>query len=126
MLKFFKFGLVKMEKMEYNKVKEKNMLELTNINFEKEVLQNEIPVLVDFWATWCGPCKMLAPELEQFAKEYEGKIKVAKLNIDDYTPVALQYGIEVIPTLLLFKNGKIEKKSVGFISKKEMIEKFLI
>ena len=115
-----------MEKMEYNKVKEKNMLELTNINFEKEVLQNEIPVLVDFWATWCGPCKMLAPELEQFAKEYEGKIKVAKLNIDDYTPVALQYGIEVIPTLLLFKNGKIEKKSVGFISKKEMIEKFLI
>ncbi len=102
------------------------MLELTNINFEKEVIQSEIPVLVDFWATWCGPCKMLAPELEQFAKEYEGKIKVAKLNIDDYTPVALQYGIEVIPTLLLFKNGKVEKKSVGFISKKEMIEKFLI
>lgn len=101
------------------------MLELTDKNFEQEVIKSEIPVLVDFWATWCGPCKMLAPELEEFAKEFDGKIKVGKVNIDDYTPIALQYGIEVIPTLLLFKGGKIEKKSVGYISKKEMMEKFL-
>ena len=79
------------------------MLELTDKNFEQEVIKSEIPVLVDFWATWCGPCKMLAPELEEFAKEFDGKIKVGKVNIDDYTPIALQYGIEVIPTLLLFK-----------------------
>ena len=102
------------------------MLELTYINFENEFIKSEIPVLVDFWATWCGPCKMLAPELEAFAKETEGKIKVAKLNIDDYTPLAIQQGIQVIPTLLLFKNGKVEKKSVGYISKAEMISKFLL
>ncbi len=101
------------------------MLELNDINFKKEVIESELPVLVDFWATWCGPCKMIAPELEAFANEFEGKIKVAKLNIDDYTPVALKYGIEVIPTLLLFKGGEIVKKSVGYIDKREMTEKFL-
>lgn len=101
------------------------MLELNDINFEKEVIESDLPVVVDFWATWCGPCKMIAPELEAFAKEFEGKVKVAKLNIDDYTPVALKYGIEVIPTLLLFKDGEIVKKSVGYIDKREMTEKFL-
>ncbi len=101
------------------------MLELTDKSFESEVIASPIPVVVDFWATWCGPCKMIAPQLEEFAKENEGKIKVCKINIDDYTPVAIQYGIEVIPTLLLFKDGVIAKKSVGYIDKKEMEELFL-
>ena len=101
------------------------MLQLTDQNFEQEVLKSDLPVLVDFWATWCGPCKMVAPELEAFATENEGKIKVAKINIDDYTPIALQYGIEVIPTLLLFKGGEVVKKSIGYITKREMVEKFL-
>ena len=101
------------------------MLQLTDQNFEQEVLKSDLPVLVDFWATWCGPCKMVAPELEAFATENEGKIKVAKINIDDYTPIALQYGIEVIPTLLLFKGGEVVKKSIGYITKNEMAQKFL-
>ncbi len=101
------------------------MIELNDKNFEQEVINCEIPVLVDFWATWCGPCKMIAPELEQFSKEYEGKIKVAKVNIDDYTPIALKYGVEVIPTLLLFKKGEVVKKSAGFINKNEMVQKFI-
>ncbi len=101
------------------------MLQLNDVNFESEVINSDLPVVVDFWATWCGPCKMIAPELEAFAKENEGKIKVAKINIDDYTPIALKYGIEVIPTLLLFKGGEIAKKSVGYIDKKEMAELFL-
>lgn len=102
------------------------MLELTDKNFNEEVIESKIPVLVDFYATWCGPCKMLAPILEEFANEYKEKIKVVKINIDDYTPIALEHGIEVIPTLLLFKNGKAEKKSVGYLSKTELIEKFIV
>ena len=102
------------------------MLELTDKNFNEEVIESKIPVLVDFYATWCGPCKMLAPILEEFAEEYKEKIKVVKINIDDYTPIALENGIEVIPTLLLFKNGKAEKKSVGYLSKRELIEKFIV
>lgn len=101
------------------------MIELTDKNFEAEVLKSELPVLVDFYATWCGPCKMLAPILEEIDAEFSDKIKLVKINIDDYTPIALEYGIQVIPTLLLFKGGKVEKKSVGFLSKNEILEKFL-
>jgi thioredoxin 1 len=101
------------------------MLELTARNFKEEVLDSNKPVLVDFWATWCGPCKMIAPELEKFATLNADKIKVGKVNIDDDTPIALEYGVEVIPTLMLFKDGKVEKKSVGYITAKEMEEKFL-
>lgn len=101
------------------------MLVLTAENFKEEVLESEIPVIVDFWATWCGPCKMIAPELEKFAENNKDKIKVGKLNIDDYTPIALEYGVEVIPTLMLFANGKVEKKSIGYITASEMQEKFL-
>ena len=97
---------------------------LTQSNFEKEVLQSDIPVLVDFWANWCGPCKMLAPTIEELAKEYEGKIKVGKVNIDDFAPLAIQYGVASIPTVILFKNGEVADKSVGFVPK-ATIEKML-
>lgn len=90
---------------------------LTQNNFEEEVLKSDIPVLVDFWASWCGPCKMLAPTIAEIAKDYEGKVKVCKLNIDDDSSVAIKYGIASIPTVVLFKNGEVADKSVGFVPK---------
>ena len=90
---------------------------LTQNNFEEEVLKSAIPVLVDFWASWCGPCKMLAPTIAEIAKEYEGKVKVCKLNIDDDSSIAIKYGIVSIPTVVLFKNGEVADKSVGFVPK---------
>lgn len=90
---------------------------LTQNNFEEEVLKSDIPVLVDFWAGWCGPCKMLAPTIAEIAKEYEGKVKVGKLNIDDDTSLAIKYGIANIPTVVLFKNGEVADKSVGYVPK---------
>ena len=96
---------------------------LTKENFEKEVLKSEIPVIVDFWATWCGPCKMIAPILEEIAKEYDGKIKVAKANVDDEMELAIQHKVEVIPTLFYFRNGQVVNKTVGVIEKKEILAK---
>ncbi len=93
---------------------------ITKDNFEKEVLNSELPVIVDFWATWCDPCRMLAPELEAFAKENEGKIKVGKVNVDDEGELAQRFGIMSIPTLLVFNGGEMVKKNVGFISKAEI------
>ena len=101
------------------------MIVLTAENFKEEVLNSKKKVLVDFWATWCGPCKMIAPELEKFAEKNQEEIKVAKLNIDDFTSIAIEYGVEVIPTLLLFKDGEVVKKSFGYITASEMEEKFL-
>ena len=97
-------------------------IKLTTENFENEVINSKLPVLVDFWAEWCGPCKMLSPVIGEIAQEYEGKIKVAKLNIDDEISIAVKYGIVSIPTILLFENGEIVKKSVGFAPKDALIK----
>ena len=87
---------------------------LTSDNFESEVIASEIPVLVDFWATWCGPCKMLGPVISQIADEYEGKVKVGKVNVDEEEELAARYGIQSIPTVLLFKGGEVVEQSLGF------------
>ena len=90
---------------------------LSEDNFEKEVLQSEIPVLVDFWATWCGPCRMLAPTIAKIAEEQEGKIKVGKIDVDEEPELSVKYGITSIPTLMVFKNGEVVNKSIGVIPK---------
>ncbi|MBI2426338.1 MAG: thioredoxin [Candidatus Kerfeldbacteria bacterium] len=94
---------------------------LTDQNFEAEVLQSSTPVLVDFWASWCGPCKQLGPVLEEVAKEYEGKpVKIAKLNVDENSATAQKYGIQSIPSLLIFKGGQPVDQSLGFIPKPQL------
>ena len=96
------------------------ILYLTDDTFEDEVLKSSEPVLVDYWAEWCGPCKMIAPILDEIASEYTGKIKVAKLNIDDNPQTPPKYGIRGIPTLMLFKNGEVEATKVGALSKSQL------
>ncbi len=95
---------------------------LTEATFENEVINSDIPVLVDFWAEWCGPCKMLAPIIEEIANEYEGKAKICKVNVDKESSLAAKYGIMSIPTLILFKNGEIADKTVGLRSKEQIKE----
>ena len=97
---------------------------LNNGNFENEVLKSEIPVLVDFWATWCGPCKMLAPTISKIAEEKSGTVKVCKLDVDEVPEIAAQYGISSIPTLKVFVNGQVVKSSVG-VQPKAAIEAML-
>ncbi|MEM7280214.1 MAG: thioredoxin TrxA [Pseudomonadota bacterium] len=96
------------------------ILQTSDDNFEADVLQSESPVLLDFWAEWCGPCKMIAPILESLAGEYEGRLKIAKLNIDENPNTPPKYGIRGIPTLMLFKNGNVEAQQVGAVSKTQL------
>ena len=93
---------------------------VTDATFEPEVLKSDLPVLVDYWAEWCGPCKAIAPVLEEVAKDYTGKLKVAKLNVDDNQEIPKRYGIRGIPTLMLFKNGNIEATKIGALSKSQL------
>ena len=93
---------------------------VSDATFESEVLQSATPVLVDYWAEWCGPCKMIAPILDDVAKEYAGKLKIAKLNIDENQETPPKYGIRGIPTLMLFKNGAVEATKVGALSKSQL------
>ncbi|MBU1147439.1 MAG: thioredoxin [Candidatus Omnitrophica bacterium] len=95
-------------------------IRVNNENFKKEVLESDIPVLVDFWAQWCMPCHMVAPVVEEIAKEYQGKLKVCKLNVDEAGNTASNYNIMGIPTLLIFKNGKVAGKVVGALPKAEL------
>jgi thioredoxin 1 len=93
---------------------------VTDDSFDPEVLQSATPVLVDYWAEWCGPCKMIAPILDEVAREYSGRLKVAKLNIDDNQATPPKYGIRGIPTLMIFKNGSVEATKVGALSKSQL------
>ena len=97
-----------------------DIIEVTDASFEEEVLNAEGPVLVDYWASWCGPCKMIAPILEDLAKEYDGKLRIAKLNIDDNPETPKKYGVRGIPTLTVFKNGNVEATKVGALSKSQL------
>jgi len=96
------------------------IIELSDDTFEEEVLKSDLPVLVDYWAEWCGPCKMIAPVLEEVVDDYAGRLKIAKLNIDDNPNTPPAYGIRGIPTLMLFKNGEVEATKVGAVSKSQL------
>lgn len=100
-----------------------HVVTLSSSNFEQEVGKSTTPVLVDFWAEWCGPCKMIAPVLDEIAEEKAGKVKIGKVNVDENQELAAKYGIRAIPTLLLFKGGQVQEQMVGMIGKKDLEKK---
>lgn len=95
--------------------------EFTDANFEAEVVKSNLPVLVDFWAEWCMPCRMLAPTIDELAREFAGKVKVGKVDTDSNRDVSMQYGISAIPTIILFQNGQVKRKFVGVTPKQEFV-----
>ena len=97
-----------------------NIAHVTDASFDADVLKSEAPVLVDYWAEWCGPCKAIAPILEAVAKEYDGRLKIAKINVDENQTTPAKFGIRGIPTLMLFKNGNVEATKVGALSKSQL------
>ena len=101
----------------------KKAIELTNINFEEEIINSDVPVLVDFWAPWCAPCKQMAPILDELAGELEGKVKIAKLDVDSNSQTAGKYNIMSIPSLLFFKNGEVVDQVTGAIPKAQLVQR---
>jgi len=98
-------------------------VEITDDNFETEVIKSDKPVLIDFWAVWCGPCKLIAPIVEEIAVEYDGKVKVGKLDVDSNQQTSIKFGVRSIPTLLLFKDGKLKETIIGAVPKKNIVDK---
>lgn len=98
-------------------------IEMTDANFEQEVLKSDKPVLIDFWAVWCGPCKMVAPVVEEIANEFNGKLKVGKLDVDSNPEVSMKFGIRSIPTLMVFKGGKVVEQIIGAVPKRNLLDK---
>lgn len=99
------------------------LIEITDENFETEVINSDLPVLIDFWAVWCGPCKMIAPIVEELSTEYDGKVKVGKLDVDSNQQTSIKYGVRSIPTLLLFKDGELKETIIGAVPKTNIVEK---
>jgi len=98
-------------------------LEFTDLNFDTEVLKSDVPVLIDFWAVWCGPCRLIAPVIEELAGEYQGKAKIGKLDVDNNQQSAINYGVRSIPTLLIFKGGKVVDTIIGAVPKANIVQK---
>ncbi len=98
-------------------------IHITDGSFQEEVMKSDVPVVIDFWATWCGPCKLIAPIMEEMAEEYDGKAKIGKVDVDNNQQIAVQYGIRSIPTVLIFKDGELKENIVGAVPKKQIVEK---